>query len=142
MATEQFKINMIKGMSKEERIEMNRQFICDPDLYNAAHGIGGLSQNANRGLLQGTTYAGTEILKGIPVIISTGGKILKTVSSNQYGYYQSELAAGTYLVKFVSGSKESEETEVVIANGKTITLDYDSEAVPEPPIPPAGGGGE
>jgi len=140
MAEEDFKINMLKCLSKEERAALSRQFISDPDLYNAVNGVGGLSESANHGLLQGSTYAGEDILPRVQVIINTGGKTQATAWTNQYGYYSVNLAAGTYSVVFSTTQGQSDPKEVIIANGKTETLDYDSLAVPEPPPPPEGGG--
>jgi len=139
MAEEEFKINMLKSFTKEQREQMVRAFNRDPDLYNAANGIGGLSETANHGLLQGTSYAGEDILPGVQVVINTGGKTQATVRTNQYGYYSVNLAAGTYSVVFSTTEGQSDPAEVIITNGKTATLDYDSE---EPPKPPEGGGGE
>jgi len=141
MAEEDFKINMLKSFTKEQRQQMVRALNRDPEMYNAVNGIGGLSESANHGLLQGTTYAGEDILTGVQVIINTGGKTHATVRTNQYGYYSVNLAAATYSVVFSHTEGQSDPAEVIIKNGTTSTLDYDSEAVPEPPKPPEEGGG-
>jgi len=138
MAEEDFKINMLKSFTKEQRQQMVRAFNRDPEMYNAVNGIGGLSESANHGLLQGTTYAGEDIFPGVQVIINTGGKTHATVRTNQYGYYSVNLAAATYSVVFSHTEGQSDPAEVIITNGKTSTLDYDSE---EPPKPPEEGGG-
>jgi len=147
---EEFEINALKGLSKQKRAMMSKYLLKDPELYNAINGVGGLDETAAYGMVSGTCYTGTEVLKGVDVTVSKSGKAVKTTKTNQYGFYRLELDPDTYMVKFNVDGIESDETEVVIVAGKSETLDYDTEEVkppapedppaPPPPDPPEGGG--
>lgn len=110
--------NSIKALSTEQRRELGISVRRDPELYHAVNGMGGLSERADRGLLQGDITKKTVPLNRVEVKAKTGsGDEFKSVT-NQYGFYQLNLAEGNYKVT-VTVDGETKTSEAIIAKGKT-----------------------
>ena len=118
-------LSAIKALSKEERQLLAQTIRRDSVLWNAVNGMGGLSENSEKGLLQGTITNNREAIVGATVTITPkmGDEII--TQSNQDGYYSIELAPDSYTVKISKGSTVSDAISVETKNGITSTLDYD-----------------
>lgn len=118
-------LSAIKALSKEERQLLAQTIRRDSVLWNTVNGMGGLSENSDKGLLQGTITNNRELIVGATVTITPkmGDDII--TQSNQDGYYSVELAPGSYTVKLSKGSTVSDAISVETKNGITSTLDYD-----------------
>lgn len=117
-------INQIKALSKEERIKLAAQIRRDPELRNAVNGIGGLSENAAKGLLQGTISDKGSAVSRIEVSAKHTDGTVNKAKTNQYGYFTINLKEGTHTASVtLAGVAASAET--VIVKGKTLTFDHD-----------------
>ncbi len=116
--------NLIKALSKEDRIKLAAMIRRDPELRNAVNGIGGLSESSPYGLLQGTISNKGLAVSGIDVIAKhTDGTEYKA-KTNQYGYFTLLLKDGTYTTRSTLDGVEA-SSETVIVKGKTLTFDHD-----------------
>ena len=115
----------LKALSKEARQGLVLSIRKDPELWNMVNGLGGLSENSLFGRLQGTIYDDHKIVIGAEVSITDESKNLKTIKTNQYGYYSIDLVPGNYDVVISYDNEQSEEISVKIEKGVTSTLNHD-----------------
>lgn len=117
-------ISQIKAMSKENRLALAAQMRRDPELHNAVNGIGGLSEKAANGLLQGTITDKGSAVPGIEVSAKHTDGTVNKAKTNQHGYFTINLKEGTHTVS-VTLSGVAASAESVIVKGKTSTFDHD-----------------
>lgn len=115
-------VRKLKALSKESRIVVAGHIRRDNDLWNAVNGLGGLSEFAAFGRLQGTVQKDTEPFRNALVIakLIEGGQELKA-ATDQNGYYVLDLAKGLYSVRVeMDGIAVKEgDVEVEIRDGYT-----------------------
>ena len=116
---------LLKALSKEARQDLVLSIRKDPELWNTVNGIGGLSENSSFGRLQGTIYDDHKIVTGAEVAITDENDNIKTIKTNQYGYYSIDLVPGNYLVVIKNKEDQSDEISVKIKIGITSTLNHD-----------------
>ena len=118
-------LSAIRALSKERRQLLVHDIRKDSELWNAVNGMGGLSENSEKSLLQGTITNNREIVPEASITITpkSGEKII--TKSNQRGYYSVELNPDSYTVILKSGEYASDEISVETKKGVTSTLDYD-----------------
>ena len=118
-------LSAIRALSKEGRQLLAQDIRKDSELWNAVNGMGGLSENSEKSLLQGTITNNREIVPGASITITSksGDEII--TKSNQRGYYSVELNPDSYTVIIRSGEYASEDISVETKKGVTSTLDYD-----------------
>lgn len=116
----------IKAMSAEQRRELAISIRRDPELYHAVNGMGGLSERADYGLLQGTITKKTVPVYRVEVIAKAGSGAEFKALTNQYGFYKLNLAEGNYTLS-VTVDGETKTSEAIIAKGKTsiFSVEFD-----------------
>lgn len=121
----ELKINLseVRALSKEQRQGLARVVRQQPELFNAINGMGGLSETANFGQLQGTLSKENGPIAGAEVK-AVGKTETKTTKSDQYGFYKLALNQDVYVVTFKFGEETSEPKEFDVKNGITATADY------------------
>ncbi len=116
-------LKVVKALSKEKRMALATDIRRDTELFNALNGMGGLSENASNGLLQGTiTVKGSPQARLRVTAIGKTGQETTTLTNVQ-GYYKMNLSADTYAIK-VAGTV-LDKVSVTIVNGQTSTLNHD-----------------
>lgn len=127
---EKLDLSAIKALTREKRQYFAAEIRKDPELYNAVNGIGGLSETAQHGELQGTiTEKGVKI-PNVQVIAINKERVEVKAVSNQYGYYKMNLNEGPYTVTILKdGIKAGMEVEIF--NGRVAIINYDLEKAKE-----------
>ena len=122
-------LNAIKALSNEQRISLSNAIRKDPELWNAVNGIGGLSEDSEKGLIQGNTTYRREVLANVNVNLRTKQGAEFTAKTNQYGFFKLELVPDLYFVVFSKGQVSSEPKEVEVQAGMTYSINYDFEKI-------------
>jgi len=118
-------LKAIKALSKEKRQALAFDIRKDQELWNAVNGMGGLSEQSENSLLQGTITNNNELVVGAKIAISIKGSKKEEATSNQMGYFSIELKAEDYEVVVSDGKEVSDAISVKTKKGVTSTLDHD-----------------
>ena len=122
-------LNAVKALSKEQRMNLAASIRKDSELWNAVNGIGGLSEDSEKGLIQGNTTYRKEVLANVDVTLKTKqGAEIKT-KTNQYGFFKLEVVPDLYFVIFSKGPVSSEPKEIEVEAGMTYSINYDFEKI-------------
>lgn len=122
-------LSAVKSLSKEERMNLAASIRKDPELWSAVNGIGGLSENSEKGVIQGNTSFKKEVLPNAEVTIKNKQDQEVKTRTNQYGFFKVELAPNLYSVTFTKGNVQSEPKEVELQKGMTFCLNYDFDKI-------------
>ena len=122
-------LSAIKALSNEQRINLSNAIRKDPELWNAVNGIGGLSEESEKGLIQGNTTFRKEVLSNVDVTLKNKQGVEQKVKTNQYGFFKLEVVPDLYSVTFSKGPVSSEPKEVEIQAGMTFSLNYDFDKI-------------
>ncbi len=122
-------LNAIKDLSKEQRMNLAALIRKDPELWNAINGIGGLSENSDKGLVQGNTTFRKKGLSNVDVTVKNKKGEVKTAKTNQYGFFKMELVPEVYFIVYTKGPVSSDSIEVDIQPGMTFSFNYDFEKI-------------
>ena len=122
-------LSAIKALSKEQRMNLAAAIRKDPELWNVVNGIGGLSENSEKGLLQGNTSFKKEVLANVDVTIKNKQDQEIKTKTNQYGFFKVELAPNLYSVTFTKNNIQSEPKELELLSGMTFCLNYEFERI-------------
>jgi hypothetical protein len=122
-------LNAVKALSNEQRMNLAASIRKDPELWNAVNGIGGLSENSEKGLVQGNTTFQREVLANVDVSLKNKQGAEQKAKTNQYGFFKMEVVPDMYFVVFSKGSVSSEPKEIEIQAGMTFSINYDFEKI-------------
>ena len=122
-------LSAIKALSNEQRINLSNAIRKDPELWNAVNGIGGLSEDSEKGLVQGNTTFKKDALSNVDVTIRNKQGAELKVKTNQYGFFKMELTPDYYEVTFRKENVQSEPKGVELQSGITLCMNYDFEKI-------------
>lgn len=122
-------LSAIKALSNEQRINLSNAIRKDPELWNAVNGIGGLSEDSEKGLIQGNTTYRKEVLANVDVTLKTKQGTEIKAKTNQYGFFKLEVVPDLYFVVFSKGPVSSEPKEIEVQAGMTFSINYDFEKI-------------